>query len=153
MVHFRGKIKGSLCGSAAVVCFALMLSCGGESADNKTTTQGKAASIEGFVRQHATAVAIAGAPVVVVSPSDRNQIRATTDADGHFLLDGLDAGRHLIAVVREGYVLPRQPNISGYPYQVDSNERLSNVVFHLVPSGTIAGRVFKADDKPANRVE
>jgi hypothetical protein len=80
-------------------------------------------------------------------------VHATTDVNGRFSLDGLDAGLHFIAVVREGYVLPGQPNIAGYPYSVDANERVTNVVLHLVPSGTIAGRVFKADGMPAARVE
>jgi hypothetical protein len=79
MVHFRRKIKGSLRGTIAGVCLLLVMACGAESEVGKSDRQGSGASIEGFVREQGTDVAIAGAAVFVVSPSDRNQMHATTD--------------------------------------------------------------------------
>jgi protocatechuate 3,4-dioxygenase beta subunit len=80
-------------------------------------------------------------------------LRATTDADGRFSLRGLAAGRHLVAVAREGFVVPGRLEFSGYPFRLSSGERLANAVLHMIPTGTISGRVFNPDGKPAPRVE
>lgn len=138
--------------AAAACCFSFV-TCAAEKGGDRPAAGSKTASIEGVVREQGTGATIAGASVFLVRASNQAQMRSTTDADGRFVLDGLEPGRHLVAVVREGYVLPGRQNISGYPYQLEKGQTLSNVELRLIPTGTIAGRVFGPDGKPANLVE
>ena len=100
-----------------------------------------------------TDVPIAGVSLFLVRPSDQPPVRTTTDGDGRFKLEGLEAGRHLVGVVRDGYVVPGRQEISGYPFRVTEGQRVTDAVFQMIPAGIISGRVFDPDGKPANRVE
>jgi protocatechuate 3,4-dioxygenase beta subunit len=136
-----------------VACLALAASCAGQPETGDSESQRTGGAIEGFVREAVTEIPIAGASIFLVRPSDQSQVRTNSDADGHFILEGMEAGRHLVAVIREGYVVPGRHEISGYPFQLATGERIAQTVFHMVPTGTIAGRVLDSDGKPANRVE
>jgi hypothetical protein len=131
----------------------LLASCSHTPAPEKTEEKRPTATIEGVVRESGTEVPISNVSVFVVRTSDQPQIRANTDSDGRFALPGLNEGRHLVALVRDGYVVPGRLEISGYPFRVTAGQRVSNAVFHLVPTGTISGRVVGSDGRPARRVE
>jgi protocatechuate 3,4-dioxygenase beta subunit len=136
-----------------VACLAVLVSCS-NLPENETKDSGKqAATIEGSVREAGTDVPITGVSVFLVRTSDQPQARTTTDAGGRFKLEGLTPGRHLVAVVRDGYVVPGRQEISGYPFRLIEGQRVENAVIHMIPSGTISGRVFNPDGKPASRVE
>jgi protocatechuate 3,4-dioxygenase beta subunit len=135
-----------------VACLLSLVSCGEPSKDNASANE-HTASIEGAIREAGSDVPIAGASVFLVRTSDLPQVRTTTDTEGRFSLQGLNAGRHLVALVREGYVVPGRQEISGYPFRVTAGEHIQNALFHMIPAGTVAGRVFHQDGTPANRVE
>ena len=138
----------------SLMCLVLLASCTREVATDKVEVKERqSATIDGVVREMGTEIAISGVTVFLVRASDQPRVETKTDADGHFTLEGLDQGRHLVALVRDGYVVPNRQEISGYPFRVTTGQAISGVVFHLVPAGTISGRVFTADGKPANRVE
>jgi len=130
-----------------------MVSCTSSQPHDAPAKVEQTASIEGTVREAGSDVPIAGVSVFLVRTSDQVQVRTTTDTEGHFLLQGLNAGRHLVALVREGYVVPGRQEISGYPFRVTEGQRVHNAVFRMIPAGTLAGRVFRPDGTPANRVE
>jgi 5-hydroxyisourate hydrolase-like protein (transthyretin family) len=135
------------------VCLVLLASCSGESVPDKADVQPQRATIEGVVLEQGSEVPIANVSVFLVRTSDQPQIRTNTGSDGRFTLEGLDAGRHLVALVREGYVVPGRLEISGYPFRVTTGQRVSGVVFHLLPTGTISGRILGPEGKPAHSVE
>src|SRR4030095_2350250 len=118
MVHFRGKIKGSLRAVIVAVCCVVLATCATKPDGEQETKQRDTASIRGIVVEQGSETPLAGATVFVVRPSNQPQVRATTDAEGNFALEGLEPGRHLVAVVRDGYVLPGRQNISGLPYRL-----------------------------------
>lgn len=136
-----------------VVCLVFLACCSGQPGTTDSESQNPTGAIEGVVREAGTELPIAGASVFLVRPSDQPQLRTNSNADGHFVLEGVEAGRHLVAVVREGYVVPGRQEISGYPFRLSAGQRNAQTVFHMVPAGTITGRVFAPDGKPANRVE
>lgn len=137
-----------------LACLALLASCAGKPAsENVEVQRHQSAAIDGVVREMGTEVPISGVNVFVIRSSDQPQIHTSTDGDGHFVLEGLDQGRHLVGLVRDGYVVPNRLEISGYPFRVTTGQHLSGVVFHLIPAGTIAGRVVGPDGKPAHQVE
>jgi Carboxypeptidase regulatory-like domain len=135
-----------------LLCVAMFASCA-SSPENANKTGRPTATIEGSVRESDSDVPISGVSVFAVRTSDQSQIRTSTDADGHFKLEGFPPGRHLIAVVRSGYVVPGRQEISGYPYTVTEGQEIRDAAVHMIPSGTISGRVLFPDGKPANRVE
>lgn len=144
-MHFRGKIKGSL--------LALMVTWVGACANQPQTKQADTASLRGVVVEQGSENPIPGAAVFLVRASNQPQLSMTTDAEGSFAFEGLAPGRHLVAVTRDGYVLPGRQNISGYPYRLNATGKPENIRIHLVPTGTIAGRVFASDGKPAKQVD
>jgi len=131
----------------------LLVSCAGQPTGDAPVSKEQTASIEGIVREAGSDIPIAGVSVFLVRTSDQLQVRATTDTEGRFSLQALNAGRHLVALVREGYVVPGRQEISGYPFRVTEGQQIQNAVFHMIPAGTIAGRVFRENGTPANRVE
>jgi Carboxypeptidase regulatory-like domain len=135
------------------VCLALLVACSNQPNDSTKDTGKQTATIEGAVREAGTDVPIVGVSVFLVRTSNQPQVRTTTDVDGRFKLEGLESGRHLVAVIREGYVIPGRQEISGYPVHVTEGQRIQDAVFHMIPAGTISGRVYGPDGKPANRVE
>ena len=116
--------------------FIVLAACSGQPITDTKPNERQSATIEGIVREVGTETPVADVNVFVVRTSDQPQISTTTDADGHFALEGLDAGRHLVALVREGYVVPGRQEISGYPFRVTTAQRITNTVFHMVPTGT-----------------
>src|SRR5688572_66043 len=130
-----------------------MVSCADSPDRGHQESAASAASIEGTVREAGSNKPIAGASVFLVRSLDQLQVRAITDPEGRFALSDLDAGRHVVAVTRDGYVVPNRQSSSGYPFQIKSGERLQNVVLSMIPAGSIAGRVFREDGTPAPRVE
>jgi protocatechuate 3,4-dioxygenase beta subunit len=132
----------------------MLVSCSSEPAADKTDVKSATgATIEGVVREEGTDTPISGVRVFVVRPSNQPQVQATTDGDGKFSLQGLDAGRHSVALLRDGYVVRGRLESSGYPFRLTANQKVSGVVFHLLPAGTLAGRVLNANGMPAQRVE
>jgi len=138
-----------------VACLVLFASCAPSSRDEAADANvaGKpTATIEGSVREMGTDVPIVGVSIFLVRPN-QPQVRTTTDGGGRFKLEGLEAGRHLVGVVRDGYVVPGRQEISGYPFRVNEGQQIRDAVFQMIPAGIISGRVFNPDGKPANRVE
>src|SRR5947207_12222060 len=113
-----------------VASLALLASCAGKSTADKVEVKGRqSATIEGVVREMGTEVPVSGVTVFLVRPADQPKVQTTTDGDGHFILEGLDQGRHLVALVRDGYVVPGRLEISGYPFRVATRQTVSGVVF------------------------
>src|SRR5215510_4465556 len=147
------RAMGVLLRLPKLACLLLLVSCAGPPKGDAPASAEQAASIEGTVRELGSEVPIAGASVFLIRTSDQLQVRTTTDTEGRFSLQGLNAGRHLVALVREGYVVPGRQEISGYPFRMTEGQRVKNAVFRMIPAGTIAGRIFGPDGTPANRVE
>jgi protocatechuate 3,4-dioxygenase beta subunit len=135
------------------VGLALLASCAGEPASENGESSRQSATIEGVVRELGTEASLSGVTVFAVRPSDQPRLQTTTDSGGRFVLQGLDPGRHLVALVRDGYVVPGRLESAGYPFRLTTGQTVSGIVFHLVPAGTISGRVVGSDGQPANRVE
>jgi hypothetical protein len=135
-----------------LVLATALASCSNSSGERNVGTP-EGATLSGFVREAGTEVPIAGVSVFLVRTSDRPQIGANTDTDGRFTLQGLEPGRHLVALVRDGYVVPGRLEIAGYPFTVTAGRNIENAVIHLIPAGTVSGRVLNDDGTPANRVE
>ncbi|HEY4904371.1 MAG TPA: carboxypeptidase regulatory-like domain-containing protein [Candidatus Sulfotelmatobacter sp.] len=74
---------------------------------------------------------------------------ASTDAEGHFLLDGLAPGRYAISASREDYVGQRRGgNGSGSKLlTVVADQHIDNLILPLTPGAVVAGHVRDAAGK------
>lgn len=73
---------------------------------------------------------------------------ATTDGDGHFLLKDVVPGRYRFLAARVGYVdqqYQAKGMGEGAVLSLKPGERVSGVLFHLIVSGVITGRVINED--------
>ena len=77
---------------------------------------------------------------------------ATTDANGHFLLDGVEPGSYLLSAQRTGYLDQgygaRTPQIVGPPLKLSAGDRLTDVTFKLTPQSLVYGKVTDEDGDP-----
>ena len=116
-----------------------------QSADAKTKGTG---SISGRVT-----IGDKPAPGIVVTVNGLNlqmSVRqATSDADGHFRIDGLNAGQFVITPIAPLYVVPASPMYGpGKSINLASGESIDGIDFTLTKGGVITGRVTDADGRP-----
>src|SRR5213594_1556278 len=125
--------------------------------------QNAKASIEGLVVRAGTSEPIArarvtvlrtagpgGAPPPVGPPQTTPPV--TTDSQGHFVLRDLDPGSYSLTAQRNGFARQaygeRAPGRPGTPLNIVTGQALKDVVFRLVPAGTVSGRVTDATGEP-----
>jgi 5-hydroxyisourate hydrolase-like protein (transthyretin family) len=77
----------------------------------------------------------------------------TTDAQGRFTIENLDAGSYRISVVAGGYVRQeygqRYPGASGSLITTAAGQSLKDIVIRMTPTATISGIVRNGRGKPA----
>jgi protocatechuate 3,4-dioxygenase beta subunit len=79
---------------------------------------------------------------------------ATTDADGHFLIDSIIPGRYRVFFEKTGFA---EVNSRGHRADVNvitinAGKPLDGLVFHMLPAAVITGRVTDEDGDPMSRV-
>jgi len=143
-----GEYMRQLINSLAIGVIALLLLSQPYSSQSGT-------SIEGFVLEGVTERPLQG--VTVVAAANGNTRSATTDAQGHFLIDVPESGRYLLTPGSEGMVYsrpasPNQPHEPGVWVQVSSSEHISDVSLRMVRAGVISGRVLDSNGKTFSAV-
>jgi Carboxypeptidase regulatory-like domain len=109
--------------------------------------------ISGLVVKLAGSEPIRGATAQLQSADDRSQsVTILTDADGRFSLKGIEPGRYHLRVSRNGFVLQeygqRSVDDPGSVLSLRAGQDLTDVVFRLIPSAVISGRVLNEDGEP-----
>ncbi|MCC6587139.1 MAG: carboxypeptidase regulatory-like domain-containing protein [Bryobacterales bacterium] len=146
----------SLCflAAAAVICFAQQ--------QPRTNRRSSAeppgvGAISGYVRQADTGEPVRKAVVTAVPAMQRgggpmNPPTASTDADGRFLMENVEAGQYRLIAERNGYVRgeygARKPQRTGIPIQLKSGDSLTNLEIKLVRHSVVSGRITDEDGDP-----
>ena len=81
---------------------------------------------------------------------------ATTDSDGRFLLKDLAPGRYRFAASRAGFVTQSykaKGTDDGAVLSLRPGERVSDVLFRMMVSGGVTGRVTNEDGEPMVRAQ
>ena len=75
---------------------------------------------------------------------------ATTDTDGHFRIDSITPGRYHIFFEKTGFtaVNARNQRGDGSVLTVAANKPLDDLVFHMLPTAFITGRITDEDGDP-----
>jgi hypothetical protein len=77
-----------------------------------------------------------------------------TDADGHFNMESLPAGRYFVFASQQGYVGQRMASggIKGRGLNLGPDQHVSDLTIELIPGGTISGLIKNTDGKPVSGV-
>ena len=163
--------------STTVVFLTLLVA---SSALSLQTPQSPGASIHGTVTRLDTGAPVAGAQVTlsVLSPlmaalqaNDVATFQAlqaaqptaltqptqippvTTDSEGKFAFNNLNAGTYNILTTASGFVRQqygqRTPNGQGTPFPLAANQTMKDVALRLTPTGTVSGRILDENGQPA----
>jgi protocatechuate 3,4-dioxygenase beta subunit len=123
------------------------------SAQNGAPPDQATASISGAVVDAATSQPLKAANVWARSfqpgQGGRRSSSATTDAEGHFTLNGLVPGRYVVSASREDYVGRRSTNgPNAKIITLAPDQHVDDILLQLTPGAIIAGHVKNADGKP-----
>ena len=130
--------------------------------------QGEKASIEGVVIRSGTGEPLARAELKLsrVAASDERPDflvferdgqsdglpAIQTEKDGKFLLKNLEPGQYRLFAYRNGYANAaygsKSPNGQGTIINLAAGEKLTSIVFRMVPAGVITGRVRDDTNEP-----
>lgn len=122
-------------------------------AQKATMAPSEKCTIEGSVVKVLTGEPLKRAWVVLRKAEGRESpVSTTTDSSGHFLLKDIKPGRYRLWVERSGYVPreygERKHNTSGAILALEPGQHLRDIVFRLIPTGAISGRVIDEDNEP-----
>lgn len=77
---------------------------------------------------------------------------ASSDAEGKFAFPDLDAGRYQLSVERNAYARQqygqRDPNRPGSPLTLKAGQKMTDVLFRMIPAAVITGRIIDEDNEP-----
>jgi hypothetical protein len=109
--------------------------------------------IAGMVVKLAGSEPLKRATIQLESTDDRtHSISTVTDAGGRFQLKEIDAGRYRLKVLRHGFVTQeygqKTPNDPGSALTLRPGQDVKDLLFRLIPSAVIAGRIIDEDGEP-----
>ena len=109
--------------------------------------------ISGMVVKLAGSEPLKNARVRLLSQDDRAESHSTvTDAGGRFDLKGIDPGRYRLVVKRDGFITQeygqRNPDGPGATLTLRAKQEMNDLLFRLIPSAVMSGRVINDDGDP-----
>jgi hypothetical protein len=109
--------------------------------------------VSGMVVKLAGSEPLKNARVQLLNQDDRAESHSVvTDAGGRFDLRGLDPGRYCLAVHKDGFVTQaygqKKPDDPGAILTLRAKQEVKDLLFRLIPSAVIAGRVINDDGDP-----
>jgi len=107
-----------------------------------------AASIEGRLWNPVTGAPVRKADVVVGTTSGVQVKRVLSDANGHYLVDGLPAGRYRVAAGRAGFVPVLAPTVVA----LRAEEARKDLNLTMEVPAAIAGHVVNNDGEPVEHI-
>ena len=131
----------------------LLLSITAQSTSAQTPPKKDECRIAGTVVTLAGSEPLKNARIRLLSQDDRTLSRAVvSDAAGRFDLKGVSPGRYRLVVHRDGFVSQtygqKKSDDPGAILTLRANQELRDVLFRLIPSAVIAGRVINDDGDP-----
>jgi protocatechuate 3,4-dioxygenase beta subunit len=112
-------------------------------------------SVQGKVVQEPGGQGIRKVRVILRGGSNqgRQQFEATTDETGGFKIEGLEPGAYLVELARSGYAADRKMNYDKTTIRVVAGQDTKDLVFHMLVTGVITGKIVDADGDPLQYVQ
>ena len=134
----------------AIFVLSALLLAGGQSA----TPTAKTSSIAGAVVKEPGSEPLKKVLVQVIAERQGESYTASTDADGHFRVDNVAPGRYSIFFEKTGFA-----GVNGRGLKSDTNvltvqagQALEDLLFRMLPTAVISGRVTDEDGDPIPEV-
>jgi len=108
------------------------------------------------VRKATLRLRMVGTVGIATGPADNSTMVGTSDAEGKFVFEEVDAGRYSLSAERSGFVQQTYNARSGRgatPLTFDAGQQIKDIVFKLVPQAVISGKVVDEDGDPIQRVQ
>jgi|HubBroStandDraft_5_1064220.scaffolds.fasta_scaffold15853_2 hypothetical protein len=111
-------------------------------------------TVSGMVVAMAGSAPLKSALVTLNSVDDRSRAEVTirSEADGHFIFRGIIPGQYRMRVAKNNYVMQEygQRTVSGpgATLTLKGGAEMKDLLFRLIPSATIAGRIEDEDGEP-----
>jgi Carboxypeptidase regulatory-like domain len=120
---------------------------------NSSIPKKEECKISGRVIKLAGSEPLKNARIRLSSQDDRAENHSTTtDAGGRFDLKGIDPGRYRLVVHRDGFVTQeygqKKPDDPGAILTLRAKQEMNDLLFRLIPSAVIGGRVINDDGDP-----
>ena len=111
------------------------------------------AGIQGYVVEAGTGQALAKARILLRRAEGRRPVSGVvSDSEGRFALADIDPGSYRLFVERDGFVDQQygqlSPSRPGTVLVLAPDQQVRDVLIRMVPTGTIAGRVYDRDGEP-----
>ncbi|MGA2352873.1 MAG: carboxypeptidase regulatory-like domain-containing protein [Terriglobales bacterium] len=114
----------------------------------------KTASIAGTVVKEPGSQPLKKVLIQVVAEGQGASYTASTDADGHFRVEGVVPGRYSIFLERTGFVgvnnRSRKSDVN--VVTVQAGQSIEDMLFRMLPTATITGRITDEDGDPMSGV-
>lgn len=125
----------------------------GAMAPTEPVNPAEACTVEGLVLKSADGMPLKKARVILRRAEGRAApVQGTTDAEGRFILRDVPPGRYRLFVERNGYARQeygqRSANRPGSVITLQPRQQMRDVLFRMIPSAAIEGRVFDEDGEP-----
>jgi protocatechuate 3,4-dioxygenase beta subunit len=123
-------------------------------ANTANTEKQQDCTISGMVVAIAASVPLKNALVTLRSVDDHSRAEVTirSETDGHFQFRGIIPGQYHLRVMRNGYVTQeygqRTVTGPGATLTLKGGQEMKDLLFRLIPSATIAGRIEDEDAEP-----
>jgi protocatechuate 3,4-dioxygenase beta subunit len=119
-------------------------------------SQTSTASIEGSVLKDPGAEPLKKAVIELIGDNQDDPVNytATTEADGHFKIAGVRAGRYVVFVERTGYISvdAHHHQSEGIAISVEPDQQLKDLKFCMLAAAVLTGRVVDDDGDPMPNV-
>jgi protocatechuate 3,4-dioxygenase beta subunit len=124
-----------------------------QTSDTPSVPKKEKCSISGMVVRLADSGPLRRARVILHSTDDRTRsISVLTDEAGHFQLKGIEPGSYQLNVNRIGFVTQiygqKKPGDPGAMLTLRNGQELKDLLFRLIPSAVIAGKILDEDGEP-----
>jgi hypothetical protein len=136
-----------------LIFLAGLLTFSAKAQNTQKTEKDEECSIAGMVVAMEGSAPLRKARVVRESTEDQARaISTVTTADGRFTLKGLAPGPYRLTVSRAGFVFfeygQRKPGTRGAILTLRPKQEIKDLLFRLIPSGVISGKILDADGEP-----
>jgi carboxypeptidase family protein len=133
---------------AIILCTSLLASA------QDSAPAAKTASIAGTVIKDPGSQPLKKVLIQVVAEGQGESYTASTDTEGHFRVEGVVPGRYSIFLERTGFVginnRGRKSDVN--VVSVQSGQSLEDLLFRMLPTATITGRITDEDGDPMSGV-
>lgn len=141
----------------SLIFLAGLLAFAAKAQNTQKTEKDDDCAIAGTVVAMEGSVPLRKARVVLRSTEDQARgISTITTADGRFTLKGLAPGSYRLSVSRTGFVTneygQRKPGTRGAILTLRPKQEIKDLLFRLIPSGVISGKILDVDGEPLPEV-